>query len=702
MPTRQFRYNSIIGRLGIIFLGVLICLTSATAQSKKITLDDIFALRSVSDIELSPDGKNIVYVQQQPGRKNVYKEISNLWLLNVKTKEIWQLTNGKNDSLPRWSPDNHTIAFLSTRSESSQIWLIDTKGGEARQLTGVENDNLQVNGSITNMCWSPDGKKIAYIFMQAEDKKKRNELPKTIVASKMPQFFTWNPITESFIEVIEVSSRKRMMLTEKHLNFGGDRFLSLQWSPSGKSILFADIPTAKLSTDIWNESDVYTVSVMTKEVKKIGGQKLTDYLPVWSPGGTKIAYISDNGITGYESSRSIRICTYPGQQHHTVSGSYINVTVNLPLFWQKDNLIYFGGNDHATARVHVLSPSKGEIRQVTPDNMYVRDYSLSADGTKMAVLFENVNTPTDIYLGNPSTGKYERLTDLNPEIRTLQFGSVDIIRWRSNDNRFIVEGFLVKPPNFRKGKRYPLLVNVHGGPRATYLNAFFDLNFHSGYHSPAQIYATEGYLVLLPNPRGDYSYSKEYTDSFRKDWGKGDYNNDVDAGIDYLIEQGFVDPDRLGIMGFSYGGYLTAWAVTQTNRFKAASINEAFLNLISSYGQCYPNFKEFYDYFFGGNPYEERELFIDRSPIAHAAKIKTPILLRFGSKMSGIKPMGMGLHQGKELYAALKEHNVPVELIVHPEEGHGLLEMETYRDYVKRNIEWFNYWVLGKGKNPLE
>jgi dipeptidyl aminopeptidase/acylaminoacyl peptidase len=674
--------------------------SAATAQgSRPFRFEDLKSVLRPSDVQLSPDGRKIAYVVQHV-EKATYGDRSEIWLADVASGENAPLTSGKDDRMPRWSPDGRTIAFLSSRGGDSEVWRIRLSGGEARPVRETPPPEDWKPGSVSDLAWSPDGSRLVIVARAAPDEKKAaekkpSEPPATLVASQAPEMLTQNERTESFLATIDVKTGRCERLTDGKLVPS-----SPGWSPDSTEIVFIGKPIDALVGNADNASDVYSVSLASKDARKIGGQKLSDYSPAWSPSGDAIVYVSDDGPTVYEALRSLHVVDKRTGKERLISGDFKKASTRLPARWAADGRIYFSANDHATLRIMSVDPNGSGLRRVTPEDMYVRSYSFSPDGKTMAALFENAGVPPDLYVGSPQTGKFRKLTDMHVYLRNIAMGSVERVKWRSADDRFTVEGFLVKPPGFEAGKRYPLLVNVHGGPGSAYSNAFAEVNFESGYHSPAQLYAAEGYLVLLPNPRGDYSYSKEYTDAFIKDWGKGDFNNDVNAGVDFLVKTGVADPERLGIMGHSYGGYSTAWAITQTDRFKAASLSDSPLNLVSSYGQLYPDFIEFYDYFLGGDPYRDATLFLDRSPVTHASKIKTPLMIRVGNKPHDVKPSGM-LAQGLELYAALKQKGVPVELVVNPREGHGIMDLDTYRDYVERNIRWFNFWVLGKGSDPL-
>lgn len=712
---------------------LLFWLTSVSpAQTKNLTLEDILSFDQVIDVELSPDGNQILYITTRPGSNDaygVYGEYQTLHLLSVATREVRVLTNtgfrspdgdratrpreeeilpiNKGVRMPRWSPNGCTVAFLSGHSGSSQVWLVDLNTGEPRQLTGRSSQSGESQASVAEFAFSPDGQSIAYRrILPPKDEPGASKL-KTIVVSGASSALRANNSQRSIIEVVEIASGKLDRLTEA-LSYGLLPFPSLRWSCDGSQLLFVRDPTSLLDA---SQADIVILTVKDRKVSAPALTPAIEYNPDFSPDGGEVAFLatvktssSDPIGAVWYGVRSVEIMDTKTGAIRRISGDYTNEWFLLPLLWHKaTNTIYFGGRDKATTRIFALSPKGGTPRRVTPDGFHVRDYSLSEDGKRMAAILENANTPPETYVGNLETGVFTCLTKLNPQLNNIRLGHVDQIEWRSKDNRFTVEGFLVKPPDYKPGKRYPLLVNLHGGPTALFENGYRDVNFICSWHTPAQLYAMSGYLVLLPNHRGDESYGSEFARALRENWGRGDVNNDTEAGVDYLINQGLADPDRLGIMGFSYGAYAAAWAITQTNRYKAASINDGPINLISYYSQAYLTNHEFMEYYFGGNPSDRKALYVDRSPITWASKINTPVLLRFPVGHGSIRPERVvGLAQGLELYRALHERGVPTELLIHPDEIHVIRDLDVYRDYVDRNLQWFNYWVLGKGRNPLE
>jgi dipeptidyl aminopeptidase/acylaminoacyl peptidase len=430
-----------------------------------------------------------------------------------------------------------------------------------------------------------------------------------------------------------------------------------------------------------------------------------DYWPVWSPDGTTMCYISHAPEAPpayflFPLGRSLYVRSVRGGDTRTISADDLEISFAIPAVWAPTDAIYAAVQSHATTRVYAFAPDGASRRRVTPEQFHVRSFSLSADGRRMAAIFENVNTAPELYVGDPATGSFEKHTRLGDALKGVAFAPTEVVRWRSGDDRFDVEGFLVKPPQFSPKMRYPLLVNMHGGPRYLYQNAFVDVNFTSGYHTPAQLYAASGYLVLLPNKRGDESFGAEFASAHTEAWGE-DVEYDMLAGVDALVARGLADPDKLGVMGTSYGGTAAAWAIAHTTRFKAASIDDAPINLLSYYSQAYLTHDTWIEPFMGGNPSVAMGQFLEKSPILYANRIVTPTLLRYGGERFP-RPIAIGPLQGMELFRALHERRVPVDFIYHPTQGHGIADEEIYRDWVRRNLQWFDYWVRGQGSRPLD
>lgn len=671
-----------------------------------LTVDDILHFEHLTEAQISPDGKSIVYVLVKPGTHNVYGESATLWLLDVVTHKSRLLVSasgnlgrawGSGNPPVQWSPDGQQVAYLSAQSGRPEIWLLNIATGQSRQLTGRE-EATDTNGTISEFAISPTGDRLAYVRTFADDaRQQRLEQEKVIVLSEHPYFLSPQGANGSYadsaaIEMFVLSSGRSEQVTQR---FAGA--FAPQWSPDGTRLVFS--PSARDRGGKWvAPADPTILTFPTRQLLPLVRTAAIDWSPSWSPEGSTICYLSY--ILGpFGGSHSLYTLSLADSEPRLISGGDIAVSPQLPIVWAKTHVIYAGSISQATARVYAFAPDGRARTLVTPERFHVRSYSLSADGRRMAAIFENANTPPEVYVGDPVTHRFQQLTRLGSALRGIALGEVDTVWWRSGDGRFDVEGFLVKPPDFTSGKRYPLLVNLHGGPSAAYENGFTDVNFTSGYHTPAQLYAAAGYLVLLPNKRGDESYGADFLSAHAKHLAD-DVDYDMLAGVDALVTRGLADPNRLGIMGFSYGAYATAWAISHTQRFKAASLSDGPYNLLSYYGQAYLTVNEWMDYYLGGNPSSVQEQYLEKSPILYAAHIQTPALIRIGQARFP-RPQAMPL-QGMELFRALHERRVPTELLYHPTQGHAIIDEEVYRDWVRRNLAWFDYWVLGHGTNPLE
>lgn len=690
-------------RLAATALALIAAAFAQASEPRPITLDDILTFERLADVELSPDGRALVYVMVRPGPTNVRGQSSTVWWLDLETRATRRLlgtvgdkeTWGSANPQPRWSPDGKRLAYLSAETGALELWVVDVATGERRQLTRRADGD---EGAIGEFVFAPSGDRIAYVrsFNDAEDQKEREKL-KVVALSEQPHFLSSEGTDGSSsayarIESVSIPAGKVERLTA---DLPGVSYL--RWSPDGAHLAF--IPSGRA----WGgtraaAADPTVLHLGTLERQTSVKTGTVEASTTWSPDGRTLAYLSHDLPTPFPWSRSRSLYTVDldGGAPRMISGDDISVWYMLPIVWTgTPHRIYAASRERATTRVYAWAPDGSERRRVTPERWHVRDYSLSADGRRMAAIFEDANTPPEIYVGSPETGAFEQVTGLGAALDGIARSHVERVTWRSGDDRFDVEGFLVKPPGFRAGTRYPLLVNMHGGPAAVYENGFTDINFDSSYHTPAALYAAAGYLVLLPNKRGDEGYGREFLDAHLNRWGD-DVEFDVLAGVDALIARGLADPDKLGVMGHSYGGYATAWAIGHTTRFKAASISDAPVNMLSYYSQAYMTNDKWMNFYFGGTPTDVQERFVTQSPIMRASRMTTPTLLRYGNRNGLIRPNAM-LAQGMELFRALHEQGVPVDFVIHTAEGHTVQDEQVFRDYVARNLRWFDYWVMGKG-----
>lgn len=670
---RQYRCLSLILVL-LLLIGVVAPMVAD--QKRVVTIDDIFAYKSPSDLQISPDGKRALFVLSQWDFKENLAN-TDIWIVSTTGGEPIQLTYGpKRDFHPRWSPKGNLIAFLSNRlykgsaevgsdekGDKTQIYLINPNGGEAWRLTESKT-------SISSFEWSPDGKRIAYVApdtLSAEEEKKRREKDDAIVVDEKFQM--------SHIWVIDVESKKVARRTGG--NFHVD---NVSWSPDAKWLVFSARPTPKVPDNF--NTDVYVVSADSGDPRKIVDRPGPDSNPQFSPDGKSIAFISMDGrANDWIGNRNLCIVPANGGVITNISKSFDE---NVGSYWWSPDgkTIYFQSTLRTAGQLFALSVGGKQARQITGGPYSHSSFSFSGDFKKVIFLRQNVTTPPDVYVADLPAMNPTKLTTLNPQLKEIFFGEGEIVRWKSTDG-MEMEGVLIKPVGFEKGKRYPLLVHVHGGPAGIHT-----VDFPIGGVYSSQLFAGAGYAVFKPNPRGSGGYGEKFRKANIRDWGEGDYN-DIMTGVDHLIKEGIADENKLGIMGWSYGGFMTSRVITKTHRFKAASIGAAVTNGVSFAGQT--DIPEFMAYYFGGWPWDDLKVYLDLSPIFHVKGVRTPSLIQHGEV-----DLRVPLAQGQEMYLALKKQGVPVEFVTYPREPHGLQEPKHVKDAVTRNLNWFNKWILGK------
>lgn len=645
------------------------CFMRLYSKEKRLAkIDDIMAIRNIPEAQLSPDGRNVAFVISEADlEKDKYN--SDIWLAAVDGSRTFQLTNGPGrDERPRWSPDGNRIAFLSDRDGMNQVWLINPLGGEAQILS-------HVHSGVYSFLWSPDSKKIA--LLQADPV---TELEKNSEEDSGDIIEVDRHMQMVHIHVIDADTGLSRRITEG--NFSVD---SLSWSPDSTKIAFSARPSPKIP-DMFN-ADIYTVTVQDREIKRIVAQDGADASPKWSPDGKTIAFVSQDGRMEWIANWCICVVPAEGGIPRNISREFDEFITSCT--WSPDSrTLYFQGNKGVTIQLYSVSVNLGGVQQISSGARVHRMFSFSKKGNEMAFLVSESEMPTEVY--SSSVKKYEprRLTWTNPQLDDIRLGKTEIIKWKSYDG-LDIEGLLIKPVGFEAGKKYPLLTYVHGGPSAKFGKSFSPqiggASPVQGESYPLHVLAGEGFAILLPNPRGSYGYGERFRMANVGDWGNGDYQ-DIMAGIDYVIEKGIADPDRLGIMGRSYGGYMTSWIITQTNRFKAASLGAGMSNLISFYGQT--DIPGYMEYYFNGNPWTAWKEYVRRSPIFHAMRVETPTLIEHGEK-----DMRVPLPQAREFYRALKKKGVPVEFIIYPHQGHSIRAPKFQRDMMMRNLNWFIRWL---------
>lgn len=650
-------------RIASALLFVALQVVAASAQSRRpMTPDDVMSLKTVSDAQISPDGRWIAYVVTAADMKENAND-ANVWLVATAGGSPIRLTTSKkNDNQPRWSPDSRTLAFLSAREEKPQVFLISAFGGEAERLT-------ESKSGVQSFQWSPDGSKIVYVAeqeMTPEEEKKQKDKDDAQIIDKN--------IRHSRISIIDVQSRKARELIKGEFSVSDP-----QWSPDGKSIAYTVNPTPK--PDDGALSDIWIADAESGKARKLVENDGPDAAPRWSPDGKWIAYLSrdaQNGLLG--QSRLTLIGADGGSPISLASGFEYQPG---PARWASEGkLIYFTSSMKTTGQLFSVPAAGGEVKQMSSNEGSMGSLSLSRDGSTVAFTRGDVQHPDDVYVSKSlPISSPVKLSDHNPQLRDFSLGRSELIRWKSKDGMEI-EGLLIYPVAYEAGKRYPTIALIHGGPSGVWTQSF-----PGSWANFGHVWAGKGWAVFYPNVRGSSGYGEKFMLSNIKDWGGGDYQ-DIQTGLDHLISKGIADPDKLGQAGWSYGGYMTAWTLTQTNRFKAVMVGAGLTNMYSMYSTN--DLQRILEGYFGGQPWDDAEFYWSRSAMAFIKKAKTPTLILHGGSDVRVPP-----GQAQELYMGLKKNKVPVEMVLFPREPHGIGEPRHRLDKIRREYAWFSKWVLG-------
>jgi len=653
--------------LTLVGLGAIAPAASRTEAQETVPgprFEDVIAVRAIGGFALSPDGESIAYeVRSTNWDANRYDTEIWLWREGREPRQFTR-TPGGTSRAPQWSPDGRWLAFLSDRGEKQQVQLIRPDGGEAFPLTAVAQ-------GVNSFRWAPDGRRIAFVAPDPADS-------------------TAKPTSDRFGEFVEEDTdpgRSHLWVVEvlpdsipvpERLTEGRDFTVTgFEWSPDGTRIAFAHQPDESINA----RADIAVIAVATRKISPLVTTPGSEGGFEWSPDGQWLLYTSSGADTTSDYYRNDLLLKVPAAGGEPVRlAADLDETVSS--FWWQPSGIYLIASERTARRVYLVDPGSGRIKPfaTTPDR--INTLAFSGDGRTLAFTGQTPTTLAELYRTDLKRYRPERITHFTDQIDGWTLGTSEIVRWKSRDGAEI-EGVLHKPAGFDPSRRYPLLVVIHGGPTGV------------DYPTPLPVYVypipqwlAKGAVVLRPNYRGSAGYGERFRSLNVRNLGVGDAW-DVLSGVDYLVAQGFVDTTRMGAMGWSQGGYISAFLTTTTDRFKAISVGAGISDWMTYYVNT--DIHPFTRQYLEATPWDDPEIYARTSPITYIKQARTPTLIQHGEFDRRVP-----IPNAYELYQGLRDQGVPTRLIVYKGFGHGITKPKERLAATWHNWQWFAKYLWGE------
>jgi dipeptidyl aminopeptidase/acylaminoacyl peptidase len=652
-----------------MILALLVCLSAGAQTQKRVpTIDDLLNVRQAGGAQISPDGSRVAYtVSETDFKQDAF--VTQIWTAEVTSGRVFQLTRGdKSAGSPQWSPSGEWLCFTSDRAGGkNQIFAIRAEAGEAVQLTKTEN-------GVGGFAWSRDGRSIAFTAtdIDANGAKDRKDYlgDFEVVRGEYNHTHIWT---------FDVAAALKEPTAGTQRTKGKDFSVSsLAWSPDGSKIVFS----AAINPDLINggTADIYLLTLVDNSVKKIVAQPGPDSSPRWSPDGKQIVFSSAMGDPKYfHSNTKLAIIPADGGAPRSITDSFDEQPGLID--WNADG-IYFSGSQKTSSHLFRVDPSTARItRMSSPDSLMAFGFTFSRDGKRMAFSSPSPTSLNEVYVSDLQSFMPRKLTSMTDQVMDLKLATREVISWKSQDGT-VIEGILIKPADFDPAKKYPLLCIIHGGPTGIDRPTLLDARNY-----PADIWAGRGALVLKVNYRGSAGYGEKFRQLNVRNLGVGDAW-DVISGVDYLIGKGWVDRNKVGCMGWSQGGYISAFLTASSDRFAAISVGAG----ISDWATYYYNtdITPFTIQYLGGNPVDDPDIYAKTSPIAYITKAKTPTLIQHGELDRRVP-----IANAYELRQSLEDRGVKVEMVVYKGYGHGITKPKSMRAVMQHNLGWFNHYIFG-------
>jgi dipeptidyl aminopeptidase/acylaminoacyl peptidase len=672
------------------------------------TIEEALSLKLLNSPKISPDARYIAYdVRETDWKDN--KFINQIWLASVSTGKSFQLTRGKHPSgNAEWSPDGRWLAFISQRESNAleplaeaekkeeskeakkdqsaddgkladqQIWVIAPEGGEAWQLTKSETD-------VENLHWSKDGKSILFTANLPEAKSLKDRKEKfsdyDVIEKDYNQTQLWLvDVTAALTNYLPVAARQ--LTSDASLNVN-----TFSWSPDSSRVAFSATHNPLLAFDV--DEDIYLLDLAHgNSVTKIVALAGPDRSPMFSPDGKQLAFYTTLAQPYYYYANGhialvdlAAVAAKPAITPNDVRDLTPKFDEDpQSLDWGPSG-IYFAAELKTAAHLYRINPATLEIQRISsPDDLLLEDISFSSDFKTIAFTTEDATHMAELFISPVSPFEPRKLTDMTAQIKDWKLGTVEVVSWKSKDGA-VIEGILHKPADFDPSRKYPLLVMIHGGPTGTSQPTLSP----DEYAYPIQTFLAKGALVLEPNYRGSAGYGAEFRALNVRNLGVGDMW-DVMSGVDSFIAKGIADPNRLGAMGWSEGGYISAFLTTHTDRFKAISVGAGISDWMTYYANT--DITPFTPQYMHANPWDDPDVYAKTSPITTIKQAKTPTLIQQGSNDKRVP-----VPNSFELYRGLQDQHVPVRMILYTGFGHGINKPKSLHALQQANLDWFNHYI---------
>ena len=658
-------------RVVAVACGVLLALVQVSTQAPSgPSIDDVINLKRVGSPAISPNGQQVAFtIRETNWDENAYE--TEIWIGDAATGKSRQITNAKkSSSQPAFSPDGAWLAFVSDRDGKRQLYRIAPGGGEAEKLTSTED-------GVNSFAWSPNGKEIAFTMSDqvSDAMKERERRWGDIKIEDQDQRY-------AHLHLLDVAAKTTKQLTKGNFVVG-----SFDWSPDGKQVAYDRRATSDPADG--GTADISVVQTATAESQVMVAQEGPDSNPHWSPDGAQIAFVTSMAKPFYFFQNSVIATLTVGSTSVRSLTDAFDEDPNL-VAWNKDG-IQFSASQRTWSYLFTLNPqTKAIAKHVVRDAWIGSGFSITPDGAQVAFVGTGAMEFPEVFVAPVQTMAAKRVSDAGAQIASWPKHTREVFKWKSQDGAEI-EGVLHKPADFQQGRRYPLLIVIHGGPTGVSRPT----PYGSGTTYPLDAFLAKGAVVLEPNYRGSAGYGEKFRSLNVRNLGIGDAW-DVLSGIDALVQQGVADKDRVGSMGWSQGGYISAFLTTKhSDRFKAISVGAGISDWMTYYVNT--DIHPFTRQYLKATPWDDPKIYADTSPMTYIKQAKTPTLIQHGDQDTRVP-----IPNAFQLYQGLRDQNVPVQLSIFKGFGHGINKPKANRALMQQNFEWFTRYIWNQPGGTLQ